>query len=596
MKKIIFLVLISFLFFNSIYSQVAINTDGSDPNNHAMLDVQSSTMGLLVPRMLTSERNTFESALGATEKGMLVYDTDLGSFYFFDGTNFVKIQQGVITNLEDADSDTKIEVERTADDDLIYFSLGGTDHFKMTGGRLEVLNTGKSVFLGEDAGLNDDISDNFNVFIGYNAGKSNISGMDNVAIGKSSLISNTYGHDNTAIGAQSMQYNETGDYNAAVGFYSLNELTEGNGNSACGAYAQRNNISGDYNTSIGDQSLYHNATGDSNTAVGFMAGFKSYYSGCVYLGFKAGWNNNSDNKLFIENSDSDSPLIYGEFDNDILAVNGNLGIATQTPAVKLHVTGGTDAGLTSGGYIVSGMTTGQNIVMDENEIMARDNGAINSLHLQRDGGAIGIHYNMVETSEFRIELDGKTGIGENAPNSKLHINTPAGENGFRVQINGATKFLVHSNGGVVAGHNVTTPTFAFQLANVDDDLFGKGRAFAWETYSDNRLKSNQRTVEYGLEELMQLQPKSYDHHSSSTTEEGDFIMVTNRKIATVGFIAQEVQQIIPEAVNEPADESKDLWSMDYDKLIPVLTKAIQEQQIIIDEMRLEIEVLKNKSE
>jgi len=129
MKKIIFLVLISFLFFNSIYSQVAINTDGSDPNNHAMLDVQSSTMGLLVPRMLTSERNTFESALGATEKGMLVYDTDLGSFYFFDGTNFVKIQQGVITNLEDADSDTKIEVERTADDDLIYFSLGGDRPF-----------------------------------------------------------------------------------------------------------------------------------------------------------------------------------------------------------------------------------------------------------------------------------------------------------------------------------------------------------------------------------------------------------------------------------------------------------------------------------
>ena len=59
---------------------------------------------------------------------------------------------------------------------------------------------------------------------------------------------------------------------------------------------------------------------------------------------------------------------------------------------------------------------------------------------------------------------------------------------------------------------------------------------------------------------------------------------------------QEVQQIIPEAVNEPDDESKDLWSMDYDKLIPVLTKAIQEQQIMIEEMRLEIEVLKNKSE
>jgi len=214
--------------------------------------------------------------------------------------------------------------------------------------------------------------------------------------------------------------------------------------------------------------------------------------------------------------------------------------------------------------------------------------------LQRDGGSLSVHYGLGEINEFRIRDDGKTGIGESSPNSKLHINTLAGENGFRVQINGATKFLVHSNGGVVSGHNVTTPTFAFQLRNIDDDLLGKGRAFSWNTYSDNRLKSNQRIIEYGLEELLKLQPKSYDHHSSSTNEEGDFIMVTNHKIATIGFVAQEVQEIIPEAVNEPQDDSKDIWSMDYDKLIPVLTKAIQEQQIIIEELISRINRLENK--
>ena len=166
---------------------------------------------------------------------------------------------------------------------------------------------------------------------------------------------------------------------------------------------------------------------------------------------------------------------------------------------------------------------------------------------------------------------------------------------YRVQIYTEYKIQGTLNGGVVAGHNVTTPTFAFQLQNSSTDLIGRGRAYSWNTYSDKRLKSNQRNIEYGLKEVLQLQPKSYDHHSSSTNEEGDFVMVTDQKISTVGFIAQEVQQIIPEAVNVPEDDSKDLWSMDYDKLIPVLTKAIQEQQEIIEAMQLEITALKSKS-
>ena len=43
------------------------------------------------------------------------------------------------------------------------------------------------------------------------------------------------------------------------------------------------------------------------------------------------------------------------------------------------------------------------------------------------------------------------------------------------------------------------------------------------------------------------------------------------------MIAQEVAQVIPEAVEIPEDDSKDLWSMEYEKLIPVLIKGMQEQ-------------------
>ncbi len=47
-------------------------------------------------------------------------------------------------------------------------------------------------------------------------------------------------------------------------------------------------------------------------------------------------------------------------------------------------------------------------------------------------------------------------------------------------------------------------------------------------------------------------------------------------------MAQEVYGVIPEAVNTPQDETSDLWSMDYEKLVPVLIKAIQDQQNLIE--------------
>jgi len=46
----------------------------------------------------------------------------------------------------------------------------------------------------------------------------------------------------------------------------------------------------------------------------------------------------------------------------------------------------------------------------------------------------------------------------------------------------------------------------------------------------------------------------------------------------IGFIAQDLYNIIPEVVYKPSDESKDFWAIDYSKLTPILVKGIQEQQ------------------
>ncbi len=190
----------------------------------------------------------------------------------------------------------------------IAFRIAGLERWVMTGSRLEAKNCGSSVFIGEDAGANDDLSDNKNVGVGNQSLNDNTTGIYNVALGWSSLANNTTGERNVAIGAGTIQNNTTGDKNTAVGHASL-------------AY----NTSNDLNTAIGYQSLPISNSGYNNTAVGANTGLlNSNGHGNVFIGNSAGANETGSNKLYICNSATSTPLIYGDFATGHLKVNGDL--------------------------------------------------------------------------------------------------------------------------------------------------------------------------------------------------------------------------------------------------------------------------------
>ena len=162
--------------------------------------------------------------------------------------------------------------------------------------------------------------------------------------------------------------------------------------------------------------------------------------------------------------------------------------------------------------------------------------------------------------------------------------------------NGDDRLLVIGNGSVSYKHNALTilkngrigigisnPTYALQLPNDSDIAKGSGRAYAWDTYSDSRVKFSQKPLDYGINEIMKLTPKSYIHHSS--TFENGKLSIKGKGEKTIGLIAQEVYKIIPEAAQKPDDENKELWSMDYEKLIPVLIKGMQQQQKKIEDQQ-----------
>jgi hypothetical protein len=169
----------------------------------------------------------------------------------------------------------------------VVMITNNTDRFRFTTkGQIEVLNSAGSVFLGEGAGANQNNSSNrYNVFVGYQAGNSNTTGHDNTAIGAgalhdnqtgnnntasgfNALYSNQTGNDNTASGSWALYSNTGGSFNTASGSWALYSNTGGNHNTASGSVALYNNTGGSYNTASGDGALYSNQSGNGNTASG----------------------------------------------------------------------------------------------------------------------------------------------------------------------------------------------------------------------------------------------------------------------------------------------------------------------------------------
>ena len=102
------------------------------------------------------------------------------------------------------------------------------------------------------------------------------------------------------------------------------------------------------------------------------------------------------------------------------------------------------------------------------------------------------------------------------------------------------------------------------------------------TSSDNRLKTDISPVNNALEKILKLNPVVYK--KKSTIEAAEYNMKES------GFIAQEILKVLPDIVTEGGDNDR-LLSINYISIIPLLTKAIQEQQIQIVTQQKQIELL-----
>jgi len=197
-----------------------------------------------------------------------------------------------------------------------------------------------------------------NIAIGVASIKSLTTGSSNLSMGSSSLGYNTVGSDNISIGTDALFYSTAQSNGLAIGTRAMQNYaifgsvgTNDNvaigyealkGATCCPIYNQNTAVgyqslttnSANNNTANGFQSLFSNATGTANTAFGNQA-LRTNISGSnnIAIGYQAGYSETGSNKLYIENSSSATPLIYGEFDTDLIRINGKTeGIYTQLTA------------------------------------------------------------------------------------------------------------------------------------------------------------------------------------------------------------------------------------------------------------------------
>lgn len=120
---------------------------------------------------------------------------------------------------------------------------------------------------------------------------------------------------------------------------------------------------------------------------------------------------------------------------------------------------------------------------------------------------------------------------------------------------------------------------------------GKGVATAWANHSDKRFKVNKIPVKDGLTKVLQLQPVSFNWLAIEHDENNNVVPGEMYKSTDIGFIAQEIHDVIPEVSSKPEDENKELWNIDYAKITTVLVSAVQEQQKQIERLTKQIERL-----
>ena len=393
-------------------------------------------------------------------------------------------------------------------------------------------------------------TDGYNTFLGLNSGNFTLTGSGpqasyNTGIGSYSLSALSSGSRNSAFGYNSLLSNSSGLQNSAFGYNSLYSNTTASYNSAFGSFSLRSNTTAGYNSAFGYSSLFSNTSGTNNSAFGYnslnsntTAHFNSAFGNFSLNSNSAGEHNSAfgyyslyNNTLAFYNSSFGSLSLLS---NTIGSFNSAFGYST----------------------LYSNSTGTQNSAFGYSSLYSNSGGYGNS--------AFGYN-SLYSTTGYN-----NTAIGDHAG---FYITT--GSNNIAIGYNAQIFDGTYSNLVRIGNTGVTYASIQV----------------AWSVTSDKRWKKNITPIKPGLDFISKLNPVSYTRISDdpeSPWEKTEY-----------GFIAQEIEGVLKELNIDKsgmvAIDSEGRYELRYNDLFAPITKAIQELKQENDELKTEIEFLKNQN-
>ena len=156
--------------------------------------------------------------------------------------------------------------------------------------------------------------------------------------------------------------------------------------------------------------------------------------GCVFIGYQAGYNESADNKLYVENSSSTEPLIYGDFLVNELGLLGDVGIYTKSPGAELHVRDGGDVGADATIRMQS-VSSNNDCIIDfyENTAPAM------SIYYSGSGNNLQLIDLTADTTRVTFERNGDVGIANANPTHLLDVGVSGAFCDGGVWVNGSSR-------------------------------------------------------------------------------------------------------------------------------------------------------------
>jgi hypothetical protein len=533
----------------------------------------------------------------------------------------------------------------------IQFSTNNTERFRIAAdGSLSTPTAGTSnVRLGVNAGNSIASGGNYNTVVGDEAGTAITTGDFNTALGYQAGAAITTGIQNTLIGGTTGDALTTGSYNTAFGISALTRDTAGSKSVAIGttalAYQNFTSATDAFNTAVGHEAGLSVTTGVQNTLIGGLAGDALTEGfGNVALGYSA---LSSDTLGKRSVAIGHQTLLNQNFTSvtDVFntAVGHEAGKAVTTGVSNTLIGGLAGDSLTDadynvavGAYALTSDTLGSRAVAigyaaleNQNFISATD--SYNIGIGWNAGGAVttgvsntligGLAGDAITTASYNTAL-GYAALSANcgAGNSAVgHVallgatglySTALGYSAGSANTSGGNNLFLGKEAGLTGspGGNITTASNEICLG--DENISSANIQVDWTVASDARDKTDFTALDLGLDFVKALAPVTYkwdkrSKYGDKTAEDYDLNAQTpdgthKEDWLDIGFKAQDVEALEIAAgynkdnktnlVSSHTDDGKQM-GLQYSKFVPILVKAIQEQQALIESLTARIAAL-----